>query len=290
MANTKKKLPYGLGCNPDPLPREAYRLVRPLTAAQLAAIPTSYTIAGAAKVPVYDQGSLGSCTSFGSGNAFEIRAQTVTGTSRTSCHLQIYQCELVHDGNPRNSDVGSSLSTAAWVLENQGVAPESLLPYDPNNFGQPIDPKVLAAAKTDELLKATKLDGPTQQDTINNTKAAIASDYPAMFGMNWYNSFFSPDGSGNLPQPGGGVAGGHALSLFAFDDNHPNPSGTTGAFRGRNSWNASWGLGGDFYIGFDLILNIDDGFSDVWAQISETGFQPIGLPEPLLEPERLVIA
>ena len=273
---TTNKQPYGLGCNPDPLPRESYRLVRPLTKAQLAAIPTSYTIAGAAKVPVYDQGSLGSCTSFGSGNAFEIRDQTVMGTSRTSCHLQIYQCELVHDGNPRNSDVGSSLSTAAWVLENMGVAPESEYPYNTGNFGNAIPSNVLAAAKTDELLKATKLDGTTQQETINNTKASIASDYPAMFGMNWYNSFFSPDGSGNLPQPSGGIAGGHALALFAFDDNHPNPTGTVGAFRGRNSWAASWGLGGDFYIGYDLILNIDDGFSDVWAQMVETGFTLFG--------------
>jgi C1A family cysteine protease len=97
-----------------------------------------------------------------------------------------------------------------------------------------------------------------------------------MFGMNWYNSFFSPDGSGNLPAPSGGVAGGHALALFAFDDNHTNPSGTTGAFRGRNSWAASWGLGGDFYIGYDLILNIDDGFSDVWNHMVETGFQLFG--------------
>lgn len=278
MANqpNPKNKRYSLGCNPDPLPRESYRLVKPLTKAQLAAIPTSYTIAGAAKVPVYDQGTLGSCTSFGSGTTFEIRAQTVTGTSRTSCHLQIYQCELVHDGNPRNSDVGSSLSTAAWVLENMGVAAESAYPYNTNNFGNQIPANVLAAAKTDELLKATKLDGTTQQETINNTKASIASDYPAMFGMNWYNSFFSPDGSGNLPAPSGGVAGGHALALFAFDDNHPNPSGTTGAFRGRNSWNASWGLGGDFWIGYDLILNIDDGFSDVWNHMVETGFQLFG--------------
>jgi C1A family cysteine protease len=199
------------------------------------------------------------------------------GTSRTSCHLQIYQCELVHDGNPRNSDVGSSLSTAAWVLENMGVAPESEYPYNTGVFGQAIPSNVLAAAKTDELLKATKLDGPAQQDTINNTKASIASDYPAMFGMNWYNSFFSPDGSGNLPEPSGGIAGGHALALFSFDDNHVNGSGRpNGAFRGRNSWNAGWGLGGDFFIGYDLILNIDDGFSDVWNHMVETGFQLFG--------------
>lgn len=280
-----KKPIYRLGCNPDPKKRTAYRLLKPLTVKQVKALPAAYSIPAAANVPVYDQGDLGSCISFGSGNAFEIRQNQVDGTSFTVCHMQIYQCALVHDNEPRNEDIGSSLSTAAWVLENQGAAPESEYAYDVTKFGQPIPQKVMTDALKDKLLKAVKLDATDLQTTINNVKASISSDYPVMFGMNVYDSFYNTGSDGNVPLMSGKLEGGHGICLYAYDDNHVNgPGRPNGAFRGRNSWGASFADAGNFYLGYDIVLNIKDGFSDAWNLMVGTEFNPDPVPTPTPTP------
>jgi hypothetical protein len=56
----------------------------------------------------------------------------------------------------------------------------------------------------------------------------------------WYHSWFHPLASGKLPPPDY-VVGGHAWWLRGWSD-------SAGAFRGRNSWGARWGLSGDFLL------------------------------------------
>lgn len=61
---------------------------------------------------------------------------------------------------------------------------------------------------------------------------------PVVFGSDWTNDMFSPDGAG-LIRPTGGVAGGHC-----FLARYRVPGSTR--YRFRNSWGTSFGLAGDF--------------------------------------------
>jgi len=267
---------YYLGCNPDPPHADAPRL---LTAKQIERLPSSYII----KDPtgVEDQGSEGSCTGNAGDNANKIRSYTATGSYFNGARQQIYQCALAHDGNPFQ-DVGSSLSTIAWVLENKGVAPESEFPYTGAMQG-PVPQSVLNDAAKDKTTKATRLDASDANTTMTNIKAAIAPNttvpdiFPVMYGYTVYESFFDMGPSGNMPEPSGGVAGGHANVFIGYDDNHTgNWDGSVGAFYSKNSWGASFGAGGFWWCPYSNF--VPGGVSDCWSNILQSDFPPTPPP------------
>ena len=265
---------YGLGCLRDPPHKDAHRL---LSREQIEKLPASYIIRDI--TPVEDQGSEGSCTGNAGDNVYKIRDAIVNGTFVNGARQQIYQCSLAHDGNPLQ-DVGSSLSTTAWVLQNIGVAPESEFPYTGGMQG-PVPANVLADAKKHEATVATRLDAADESTTIANVKAAIApnsviqSVYPVMFGFNVPESFFNTGADGNMPAPSGGIAGGHANVFIGYDDNHTgNYDGSKGAFLVKNSWGAGWGANGYWDMPYSFFLDTDDGVGDCWAIINTTDFNP----------------
>ena len=265
---------YGLGCLRDP-PHKDARLL--LTREQIETLPASYMINDI--TPVEDQESEGSCTGNAGDNEYKIRDAIATGTFVNGARQQIYQCSLAHDGNPLQ-DVGSSLSTTAWVLQNIGVAPESEFPYTGGMQG-PVPTNVLADAKKHEATVATRLDAADASTTITNVKAAIApnaviqSSYPVMFGFNVPNSFFNTGSDGNMPAPSGGIAGGHANVFIGYDDNHTgNYDGSKGAFYVKNSWGEGWGKNGYWYMPYSFFLDTDEGVGDCWAVINTSDFNP----------------
>lgn len=65
---------------------------------------------------------------------------------------------------------------------------------------------------------------------------------PVITGVNWYDSFDSPDSSGVITiSPGASVRGGHE---FVVDGNQT----TTQMVAAWNSWGTDWGVGGRFYF------------------------------------------
>ena len=275
---------YYLGCNRDPPHKDAPRL---LTREQIETLPASYMIKDL--TPVGDQGNEGSCTGNAGDNVYKIRDAMVNGTFVNGARQQIYQCALAHDGNPFQ-DVGSSLSTIAWVLQNIGVAPEGNgpgeMPYTGAMQGA-VSAAVLANAKKHEATQELRLDAADESTTITNIKAAIApnsviqSSYPVMYGYTVFESFFNTGSDGNMPAPSGGVAGGHANVFIAYDDNHTgNYDGSKGAFLSKNSWGTGFGCasgvspGGYWWMPYNYFLNTDDGVGDCWAIINTSDFNP----------------
>jgi len=263
---------FYLGCNRDPAHKDAKLL---LSREQIETLPASYIIKDG--TPVGNQGNLGSCTANAADNASKIRSYTAIGTYFNGSRMQVYQCALAHDGNPMQ-DVGSSLSTVAYILENIGIAPETEFPYTAQ-LGTPVPTKVLNDAAKDKTTKATRLDANDQSITLANIKAAIAPNavlppcYPVMFGFDVPNSFFNTGSDGNMPTPSGGISGGHANVFIGYDDNHVgNYDGSKGALFAKNSWGTGWGANGLWWMPYSFFDNVSYESGDAWAIITESDF------------------
>lgn len=75
--------------------------------------------------------------------------------------------------------------------------------------------------------------------TVDALKRAIYQYGPLTVGGDWHWSWFRPL-VGILPEPAGGIAGGHEVLLFGWDENIAG-----GSFVLRNSWGSKWGHSGN---------------------------------------------
>lgn len=78
---------------------------------------------------------------------------------------------------------------------------------------------------------------------IDDLALAIGYKGPAVLGVNWYTGMFDTDADGFIHVTGQ-VEGGHSILCNAFNAKRR-------IFRVHNSWNQSWGVGGDAYLSWD---------------------------------------
>ena len=240
------------------------------------ALPTSYMIPDV--TPVEDQGDLGSCTANALDNVYKIRSMVVMGNYFNGSRIASYYYEREHDGTLLDGDVGSTLSSAAWVLQTIGLADESLCPYDEAQYNNPPPAAYKAAAIAEHVDVAQRLDAQDELTTISNIKMALVKDYPVMFGFNCTSQIFKVGKDGNLPMPSGRFVGGHATCILGYDDNHENLDSSTGAVFVKNSWGTKWGApymgnpGGYFWMPYRYFTNTNDDVGDAWAIIQESDF------------------
>lgn len=77
---------------------------------------------------------------------------------------------------------------------------------------------------------------------IDDLIMGLGRNGPAVLGIPWFKSMYSPDSEGFI-KPGGQLAGGHAILARAVNVN-------TEVITLRNSWGKEWGQNGDCYITF----------------------------------------
>ena len=201
--------------------------------------------------PVKDQGQLGACTAFSGTTQREYLSKRNVGTYTTLSPLFLYFVERTIDGDV-SQDAGSTLRTTQNALHNVGCCPETDDPYVIANF--------------------TKI--PTQQDykdaakyvtgtyhrlmNIMDMKNCLNDGFVFQLGFNVYDSFESSataaTGIMTMPKSSEQLLGGHAVTCFGYDDTFAFP-GTSmkGALLIRNSWGASWGNNGNFYMPYPYI-------------------------------------
>lgn len=225
--------------------------------------------------PVYDQGSLGSCTANAIGAAYEFdQANHHTQTTdlvqpfRPS-RLFIYYNERAKEGTIPNDD-GAIIEDGVKSVATQGVCPETMWPYDITKFT--VKPPTIAYtfAKFYHVTKFRKLNQDAKQ-----LKTCLANGFPIVFGMSVYQSMQSDDASQTgmvqMPVSGERNLGGHAVLIVGYDDNmiYDKKTGAKGVFIIRNSWGDSWGDKGYFYLPQPYILN-SSLCSDFWVFLSVT--------------------
>lgn len=224
--------------------------------------------------PVYDQGALGSCTSFAIGAALQYDEMQQTGGPGTvPGFLFIYYNERVLEGTV-SVDSGASLRDGIRAVAGKGYVNESMWPYDISRFDVEPPANVYAAAASHKAVEYARV-----PQTMAGLKEVLASGYPIVFGITVYESFESPDvaRTGHVPMPSKKerVLGGHALLIVGFKDD-------TREFIVRNSWSASFGDAGYIYLPYAYVTSKNLA-QDFWVvrRVSGAGWQsPATTPEP----------
>ncbi len=206
--------------------------------------------------PVYDQGSLGSCTANAISAAIQFeRLKQKLIPDFVPSRLFIYYNERVME-NSIASDAGAQIRDGIKSVATQGDCPEPDWPYDIEKFS-------LKPAKQcyKDALKYTAVQYQRLPQILNQMKGCIASGYPFVFGFSVYSGFenenVAESGELNMPTSKESLLGGHAVVAVGYDDK-------TQRFNVRNSWGKSWGIKGYFTMPYAYLAdsNLAD---DLWT-------------------------
>lgn len=186
----------------------------------------------ARRIPILDQGNLGSCTGnaatgvLGTDSAGRTASTTVTisAAGAAASHGLFTTGEHTLD-----EDFAVALYSLATILD--GVSGK----YPPTDTGS----TGLGVAKA---LKALGLaSGYTHAFSLDALNSALQAG-PVMIGIEWLQSMFDTKSDGRIiVDQSSSVAGGHELELSKFD-------AATGEYWVPNSWNTSWGDAGWAYL------------------------------------------
>ncbi len=264
-------IPFDPGAKPSPRDVRDYQLAdhHPEIAALYAlSLPASFSLRQY-DPGVDDQGSLGSCTAFGSGNGHELTQQKQGLTLMRGSKLAQYYWTRAIEGTT-SYDSGAYIRDSIKALANVGYAQNGLWPYNIANFRSAPPAPVAMDAAQHKALKYVAV-----PNDVSSIKAAIYSGFAVIIGMTVYNNFFNPPG-GIIPWPAGGVAGGHCVRLIGWDDTKGlavNNSPTAWEF--PNSWGTSWGLNGYAWLPSNVLQAVG---SDFWIISAVDGVAPTPVP------------
>lgn len=200
--------------------------------------------------PVEDQSALGSCTANSLAGLLQFlelkNGQSLVDLSR----LFIYYNERAVEGTV-NQDSGAQIRDGVKTLAQLGVCSENVWPYNISVFTQKPVPQAYEEALKRKIVSYHRLIG--QDDFL----ACLADGFPFVFGFTVYDSFESADvaktGVVSMPGPDEKILGGHAVMAVGYDLQKQ-------VFIVRNSWGASWGAKGYFYLPFDYLRTMADDF------------------------------
>jgi C1A family cysteine protease len=201
--------------------------------------------------PILNQGGLGSCTANALGTAFQFGQKKQKVANFIPSRLFIYYNERVYI-NTINSDSGAYIRDGIKTLNKDGACPETIWTYDDSSttgskFTQKPPAACYANALKNQILSYQRLNN----SLISQLKGCLAEGFPFVFGFTVYSSFRNITSNGNMPIPNfntESVLGGHAVTCVGFDD-------VKQMFIIQNSWGASWGDGGYFYMPYSYITS-----------------------------------
>lgn len=205
---------------------------------------------------VLDQGQQGSCTAhagvadreFLHWKQIAALGQTVApGPEGMFSPAFLYYIERQLDGSLSQGDCGSTGRSSCMALNKYGCALRGDMPYSDSDYSTSPSDAQLAGA----------LQWPTGQyhfsPNVDDIKSIIASGYNSRIGFTVYESFENIGKDGIwTPDTSEQVMGGHEVLAIGYDD-----TVNGGSFLVRNSWGASWGAAGNFYLRYVDAANPD---------------------------------
>jgi C1A family cysteine protease len=212
---------------------------------------------------VYNQGSLGSCTSQAVAGAYEFDTMKLKLQHQfTPARLFIYYNTRKIEGHIE-TDSGATIRNTMKSVNRDGVCPEPIWPYDISKFAVKPSQEAYDSASYHHSIKYE-----TVIQSLLQLKQCLIEGFPFVFGMRVYESFQSSSvrntGIVPMPQPDETLLGGHAVLCVGYNDQ-------TNQFIVRNSWGSNWGDHGYFYLPYDFMTSPSLVF-DIWTlqQVSDT--------------------
>lgn len=199
------------------------------------------------RVPVFDQGQLGSCTGNGG-----------LGCAGTDPFFATITGEPHY---PWNETGAVSLYSDATRLDSY---PGQYPPTDTGSDG-------LAVAQA--LKAAGMISGYQHTFTLTDALKALTVT-PVICGVTWYDTMSNPDPDGRV-YPTGTVAGGHEICADEINAELQQVWFT-------NSWGTGWGVQGRCYLSFDDFgkLLADNGDVTIFVPLSQPAPTPTPVPVP----------
>lgn len=152
------------------------------------------------------------------------------------------------------SDSGAFLRDGIKSLNKDGICKEKEWVYDDKDspgakFTQKPTASCYSHALQNQIISYQRL----ANSNINSLKGCLADGYPFAFGFTVYESFIAPAvaKTGIMPMPDFNkekVAGGHAILAVGYDEKKQ-------LVLIRNSWGATWGIKGYFWMPYAYITN-----------------------------------
>lgn len=226
--------------------------------------------------PIYDQGTLGSCTGNGLAAAFafnehkKLQSNKLQSNKLQSNKLQsnkswfmpsrlfIYYNERRMEGTIPD-DAGACIADGVKSIHDVGVCSESHWPYDITKFTHQPPTLLYKEAEKHRTNKYRRL-----TNDLIQLKTALAQNSLIVFGICVYESFQSDEvartGIVPMPKPNEQFLGGHCIVLCGYNDE-------TSTFIVRNSWGTQWGQQGYCEMPYAYI-NDENLSCDFWAIIS----------------------
>lgn len=198
--------------------------------------------------PVYDQGSLGSCTANAVGGALQFTEKEQHGGAQrpVPSRLFIYYNTRVIERTV-GEDSGATLRDTMKSINRNGYCREATWPYKIDQFKK--KPARAAYTEADKHKLATIQYARVAQ-TADALRTVLAGSDPIVFGFAVYESFDKAAKTGVCPMPSKNedMVGGHAVLLVGYDHEKRQ-------FLVRNSWGAKWGQSGYFWMPYEYVLN-----------------------------------
>lgn len=196
------------------------------------------------RLPVFDQGALGSCTA-NVGAIYRAwlneKFERVPAPELSRLFLY-YQERALPWNNDVQKDDGAEIRDIFVVLAKTGICPEDVDPYVPEKFAEFPGDDVVAKAAT------WKIGAYHRVVDLASIRSCIASGYPVAIGFPVYESFerIGSDGKMPMPKKTEAVLGGHAVFCHGYSDDRR-------ALLIQNSWGPDWGAGGHFWMPYEYV-------------------------------------
>ena len=195
------------------------------------------------RIPILDQGALGSCT----GNA----AVGALGT------------QPLYDALPEGTVLDEALAVRIYSEATK------IDPYDGEYPPDDTGSDGLSVAKVCKRLGL--ISGYLHATSVDAMCRALQTG-PVIVGVNWYEGFDQPDENG-IAVVGGRLRGGHEFEVVGLDVKRR-------LFYAVNSWGRSWGQSGYFWFSFDDMARLLSEGGDCTQLLPATAPAPTPTPIP----------
>ena len=269
------EMPKGLWAHPHPLTHHTNRVGRTAGRRLLkaaAAIPTRYDLRDidgrgtTYLTPVRNQNPYGTCWAFASMVGIEYLMNRDEGIA---ADLSVNNLVNLHGFAAGYNQGGLPELAVAVFLREDGPVTEALDPY--KRPGQSVRERGVRIPRKVVMLPSwtTSAPGDLMSAQLESVKRGVMTYGPLTISYYHSNSYLK----GVTYYYTGSKESNHSVAVVGWDDNYPaasfkTPPPANGAFIIRNSWGASWGENGYFYLSYyDTSLCRDGNIA--WARLSD---------------------